>query len=138
MHATVLIPMVSAIGLLATNAPGSPSSEARISERPWVDVRKFPLDQSEAIAAKIVASGQQPAHKLFVLVRRPDGVTGSSSVTAYGSVEVVALTGKARVQIGNANLVKTFSVDGSLSICEVSPAHMQCTSMGKVERFVTN
>jgi hypothetical protein len=132
------ITAISLFGFISALAAGLPAfGQANMTERPWVDVTKFPLDAHELNAAKVTASSSQPGNHLFVLVKSEDGNKDSSIATSYGSSVVVTTTGGGNVQIGNGRTVRTFHIQTGLSQCYAQITVIGCNSNGRTEEVRT-
>jgi hypothetical protein len=139
---------MATLGIICLPALCLAQSQSNVSEKPWIDFSKFPLDSevsldmNELTASKITDVSASRATNLFVFVRRLNGTDG----TAYfvnithpidaalkirnkklsNEEKVAAISGKADVQLGNGRAFKTFSVDGPLSICYVTSEQLSC------------
>ncbi|WP_158914684.1 hypothetical protein [Caulobacter sp. S45] len=101
----------------------------QISERPWIDVTLIPSDLNQMKSAKVTASSISGFNRKFILVRRDPAQLGGVTFSQIGEDKIVALTGSAEIQLGNETLVKTYKVDGGVSICVAASTVIGCQSL---------
>jgi hypothetical protein len=150
------IALTLTLGTFPFCQPSVAKELTQTSEKPWVDLSgtlysidaSKPVDMAElskamgsysrAVTAASIKMAGLSNYTFDFIIFDPGNNHGSSYSKNYGNVQVAVLTGGARVQLGNHREVKTFQVDGDLSVCEVAPTYLQCYSMGKLNRVDTD